>query len=150
MLNGEYSIRVPATRTESSTAVGDENVNQVKSNAGNDNAITDYTFSYSEKLGWDYTTSFSGYESGLETMVKQIIAQKEGGTAGYYDATKTVTTSISGNYYFTYISNILYTTVSYAFTVGGEDLTVGVTKYVGEKVTTTNTSADQHSGGSSN
>lgn len=147
-LSGEYSIRIKSSRTVGATKTNEINKEESKSNAGNMNAINNYTFSYEAKAGWDFTSSVSGVESGMANMIYSTIAAQEGGSAGFYSVTQTVTTNISGNYVMYYLSKAKYVEKSYTFYINnGKTVTVGVKQYTGMEVTYTNQDSNMHSGG---
>lgn len=148
-LSGEYSVRVKTSRSVSSTITSEINIEKSESNAGSTSAIKGYTINYTAKAGWDYTSSFTGIDSGLATMLRSIVSGQEGGTSGYYNIAKTFTTDISGGYIMYYRSNAKFVNITYAFEInGGATVNVTVKHYTGMAVTYTNVSANQHSGGS--
>lgn len=147
-LGGEYSIRVKSSKTVSATRNDETNKEESKSNAGNMNAINNYSFSYEAKAGWDFTSSPSGVDSGMAEMINSTVAAQEGGSAGFYTVPQTVTTNISGDYVMYYLSKAKYVEKNYTFYInGGRTVTVSVKHYIGMDVTYTNQSSNMHSGG---
>ncbi len=152
-LDGEYSMRVEATKTVGTTT--SETVTEfTKSNADNLDAIYGYSFSYSTKSGWDYTTAsqttLSLLNDGFAILLKSIVAEQEGGIAGIRTIAQTLTVDISGNYLFYFLAEAQYANITYNLSTStGLAITLVVKKYVGNTITYTLTSADSHSGGHS-
>lgn len=152
-LAGEYSMRVEASRTVS--AIASETLTELtKSNADNLDAILDYPVSYTSKLGWDYTaasqTTLSFLNTGFATLIKAIVAEKEGGSAGVRSKQQSMTFDISGTYLLYFLAQAQYANITYQLTTSvGVNVTLVVKKYSGNTITYTLDPADSHSGGHS-
>lgn len=147
-LNGEYSIRVASSKTVSASKSEVTTDGGIKSNAGNMDAIMNYSFTYEAKGGWDYVGSISAdINEGMAEMIRSTIAAQEGGMSGFYTISKTETTNISGDHIFYYSSKSVYVEKEYTFKVNGSAVTVKVQHYIGMELIYKNEPSTVHSGG---
>lgn len=152
-LAGEYSIRVEATKTVSST-ISETLTEITKSNADNNSAIYDFAINYSTKSGWDYTaatkTNLGLLNTGFANLLKEIITEQEGGVAGVRTRTQTAYADISGGYYLYFVAQAQYANITYTVkTSTNLSIVLGTKKYSGNTFTYTLNPADSHSGGHS-
>lgn len=143
-LSGNYEFRVPYTRkaTSKSKLISEGKVD----NSGNFEAKKDVTISYKAQMGWNYTTAPSGE---LADLMKNAITAQEG-AQGIYEVSYNEVTNVSGNSIMYWKAESKYDEVTYTFKLNdGSSVSAALEKYTSAVFSYTNTTADQHSGGTS-
>lgn len=144
-LNGNYEFRISSTRTSETTTNSLIKEGKVD-NSGNFEAQTDVKISYTASMGWTYVTAPSGE---LAELVKNAIVAQEG-AEGTYSVNYEETTNVSGNSIMYWKAEGKYDTITYSFPLSdNSSITATLKKYTGVTFSYINTSADQHSGGTS-